>query len=555
MEKRTTLVLEDTEKHDQAVKRFQSLCDMHRIPFGGGTNLSDLVHSLKDNRHFAMDFWAMVGDMSAQERGSLSDPEMLEVIVEGSTGLATTALPETEKVSLSNLRDLLAGLDIEAPVLPAPIAEPKDDLTRREEHVEVPAPSHSNGSSTPGRKGDAAEMSAARESISDALLRMERVSRELRDQLVAIDQAKRSGIPSEARDVEKTVAKESIERAEEPAAIRIQEAPAPAVSNKEWGESSLHDTPAPMRPATFVEQPAPRAQKIDQEIASDRVPPSRPVPVKEREVFAPRSIGALSRRGFAHPADADDDPSIAVPLAAYAEANRRTVAFRILAVALLLVVVGAVWFTVNHGYAQPLMSRSRTFVSRQLNLFRQEIHNLTAGTSTPKPATQPEPPATHQASPTPQQQTEAPQSTPPQAASPQTPSPQAASPQPVPQNTPPPASTSPQAAAPVAREQPAPLDEGNAIRVPSSVMEENLLVSRVPIYPSNARAMRLEGTVTVETVISESGDVLGARAISGDPRLRAAAEEAVTKWRYKPYTLNGRAVEVVTSVRVGFRLR
>jgi TonB family protein len=86
-------------------------------------------------------------------------------------------------------------------------------------------------------------------------------------------------------------------------------------------------------------------------------------------------------------------------------------------------------------------------------------------------------------------------------------------------------------------------------------MEENLLVSRVPIYPDGARAMRLEGTVTVETVISESGAVRYARAVSGDPRLRAAAEEAVAKWRYKPYSLNGRAAEVVTNVRVSFRLR
>ena len=86
-------------------------------------------------------------------------------------------------------------------------------------------------------------------------------------------------------------------------------------------------------------------------------------------------------------------------------------------------------------------------------------------------------------------------------------------------------------------------------------MEENLLVSRVPIYPESARAVRLEGTVTVEMMISESGAVRYAHAISGDPRLRAAAEEAVTKWRYKPYILNGRAREVVTTARVSFRLR
>lgn len=85
-------------------------------------------------------------------------------------------------------------------------------------------------------------------------------------------------------------------------------------------------------------------------------------------------------------------------------------------------------------------------------------------------------------------------------------------------------------------------------------MEENLVASRVPIYPDNARAMRIEGPVVVETMITKSGTVAYARAISGDPSLRTAAEAAVSKWRYKPYTHNGRAVDVVTQVRLVFRL-
>jgi TonB family protein len=546
MEQRTTLVLEDTEKHGQSVKRFRSLCDMHRIPFGGATNLTNLVHSVKDDRRFAMDFWAMVGDLSAQERGSLSDSEIIGVITEGSTGLAVTALPETEKVALGELRNLLAGMDVESPVLPDPIAAPENTLTPEASFAshEEPSASQSNGDSTSRRKGDTTEMSTARESISDALLRLERMSRELRDQLVVIEQVKRSDNLSEIQDAEKIVDETSIEKIEEPAVIKIQEAPVPTVLTNEKDESTADETESQMTSMTFVEEPAPHTAQVDQRIAS-HVPPSPSV--KEQEVFAPRSVGSLSRRGLAPPADVDDDPSIVVPLAAYAEDNPRTIAFRALAVALLLAVIGTVWFMVNRGDAQSLMSRSSIFAREKLALFRQEIHNLTSDTPTPAPAKQPEAATTQQASPTPQHQTEvAPQPAPPEAAPSQT-NPKIA--------LPPAVNTHPNASQPVVREQSAPLDTRNAVRVSSSVMEENLLVSRVPIYPDGARAMRLEGTVTVETVISESGAVRYARAISGDPRLRAAAEEAVAKWRYKPYSLNGRAAEVVTNVRVSFRLR
>lgn len=550
MEQRTTLVLEDTEKHAQAVKRFRSLCDMHRIPFGGVTNLSDLACSLKDNRHFAMDFWAMVGDMSAQERGSLRDPEMLEVIVEGSTGAAVTALPETEKAALGDLRNLLAGVDLEAPVLPDPIAAPVEDTSIPEallsaSHRES-SPLQSNGSSPSRRKGDTTEISSARESISDALLRLEQMSRELRDQMVAIDQIKRSKVSSQTQVEEKAVETAPIEKIEEPVGNRIQEVSIPVVVTADEDQSSFHEAEAQATSATLAEMPAPQTQNVDQRIASDRVLPVRPV--KEQEVFAPRSASSLSRRGLAPPADVDDDPSIVVPLAAYAEENRKTITFRILAVVLFVGVIAAVWFMVNRGYAHSLTSRSGAFISDKLTLFRQEIHNLTADTPTPAPTKQPEPTATHQAPP--------PMSQPQTQVAPQPTPSQAPQPQPATKSAPQlPVNTHANAPTPAVREQPAPLDESNAIRVPSSVMEENLLVSRVPIYPEGARAMRLEGTVVVETVISESGAVRYARAVSGDPRLRAAAEEAVMKWRYKPYTLNGRAVEVATQMRVSFRLR
>jgi TonB family protein len=85
-------------------------------------------------------------------------------------------------------------------------------------------------------------------------------------------------------------------------------------------------------------------------------------------------------------------------------------------------------------------------------------------------------------------------------------------------------------------------------------MEANLVTSRVPAYPEAAKAEGIQGPVVMETVISKSGTVDHVRVVEGDRQLRSAAEEAVLKWRFRPYVLNGQPVDVVTMVRVDFRL-
>jgi len=46
----------------------------------------------------------------------------------------------------------------------------------------------------------------------------------------------------------------------------------------------------------------------------------------------------------------------------------------------------------------------------------------------------------------------------------------------------------------------------------------------------------------------------GLRLISGHPLLVPAAVEAVSQWRYRPYVLNGEAIEVETQITVNFIL-
>jgi len=75
-----------------------------------------------------------------------------------------------------------------------------------------------------------------------------------------------------------------------------------------------------------------------------------------------------------------------------------------------------------------------------------------------------------------------------------------------------------------------------------------------PVYPPLARQARIQGTVVLKALINTSGDVYNLQLVSGHPLLAPAAVEAVKQWKYKPYLLNGEAVEVETTVQVIFKL-
>jgi TonB family protein len=92
------------------------------------------------------------------------------------------------------------------------------------------------------------------------------------------------------------------------------------------------------------------------------------------------------------------------------------------------------------------------------------------------------------------------------------------------------------------------------VKVNPAVMDENLIVQRVPAYPEVAKLNRIQGDVVMQALISKEGTVKRVHVMEGDSRLRSAAEEAVYKWRYRPYVLHGQPVEVATTVTVNFNL-
>jgi len=90
--------------------------------------------------------------------------------------------------------------------------------------------------------------------------------------------------------------------------------------------------------------------------------------------------------------------------------------------------------------------------------------------------------------------------------------------------------------------------------VSGDVKAPELLHKVKPGYPEVARRARVTGTVILQAVIGESGDVEGITILRSRPLLDEAAVAAVRQWKYKPATLNGVPVKVYFTVTVEFIL-
>lgn len=66
----------------------------------------------------------------------------------------------------------------------------------------------------------------------------------------------------------------------------------------------------------------------------------------------------------------------------------------------------------------------------------------------------------------------------------------------------------------------------------------------IPEYPEIARQAGASGTVVVEVLLDEAGNVSSATAVSGHPLLRAAAVKAAREARFAPTRLSGQPVKV-----------
>jgi len=89
-----------------------------------------------------------------------------------------------------------------------------------------------------------------------------------------------------------------------------------------------------------------------------------------------------------------------------------------------------------------------------------------------------------------------------------------------------------------------------SVRVSSGVTQGLILTKVAPEYPESAKKARIQGSVFIAATINTEGAIRELRVVSGPPEL----VDAVRQWRYKPYFLMGRPIEVDTQVRINFIL-
>jgi TonB family protein len=106
----------------------------------------------------------------------------------------------------------------------------------------------------------------------------------------------------------------------------------------------------------------------------------------------------------------------------------------------------------------------------------------------------------------------------------------------------------------IALNSPGPGEAPKRIRVGGNVEAANIVQKVTPIYPAEAKANRVQGSVRFTVIIGKDGRVQNLTLVSGDPVLAQAAKDAVQQWVYKPTLLNGAPVEVMTQVDVNFTL-
>jgi protein TonB len=102
------------------------------------------------------------------------------------------------------------------------------------------------------------------------------------------------------------------------------------------------------------------------------------------------------------------------------------------------------------------------------------------------------------------------------------------------------------AAGPVAAQEAKKVSRAEAMR--------NVASRVTPDYPSTARQLRIQGEVELQVLIGTNGAVEKVDIVSGNPMLTRPAAEALRRWKFNPFTEDGKAVKVSAPISVAFKL-
>jgi TonB family protein len=497
--------LRKPENFDSHVRKFRVICVTHEIQTGPRADVALFLQKLAADRHLAMDFWAFVGKLSDREGGELNDDQILAVILEGITQGEISPEDADLKQAIEDLRAMLAGVDVHGYVQiePEPFsrAEP-DPLIHTEDKWppagpqktsgthQIPAPFASDSGTHRISNADILPQ------LDQTLHRLELTNLELKNHLDEIDKRMSRLEPN----LEET-------------------APLKPNPNESGG------TAAGLRFARMEElahKPGSSGRLVLEPIAA----------APAEEPFARKT--PLS----AH-----------VPLEDYEEHHGYGKA--VLSLLLVLALAAAGFF----GY------RDREPLQQKLSSLVQELQNKIRPANSASPADtsvqQPEQAQTRPAQPLEGTSTPPPVSPVTRNATTQAAVPARASQKQQEQPDSNRKSIADRIAAQAAQTSPDGIsnaDLAGALRVSPAVMESRLVDSRVPAYPDSAKLAGVEGSVIMQAIISRNGTVKRVHVLQGDSRLRGPATDAVYKWRYRPYLLDGQPVDVATTITVDFDL-
>jgi TonB family protein len=100
-----------------------------------------------------------------------------------------------------------------------------------------------------------------------------------------------------------------------------------------------------------------------------------------------------------------------------------------------------------------------------------------------------------------------------------------------------------------------PIDPNKTVPMSTGVMRANLVHAVPPVYPMDLQNNHVTGVVVLHAVVAKDGSVAKVDVVSGPEQLRQFAVDAVKQWKYKPVTLNGTPVQVLTQINLNFKAR
>jgi len=89
------------------------------------------------------------------------------------------------------------------------------------------------------------------------------------------------------------------------------------------------------------------------------------------------------------------------------------------------------------------------------------------------------------------------------------------------------------------------------VDVPEATERALLTDQPAMTYPANAKTQ--QGTVVLQVLVGRDGTVQDAKFLQGSLAFARTAIDGVKQWKFKPYTMNGRAVSVQTLLTISFK--